>query len=92
MEKKIYFTIAGLPFILLIAMIGSLGLGGGHGGIGALYLYLDIFSFILVVWGVRLMTKASKKGKRIFYLGLATLIASSVFIFQFLVLILSRIA
>jgi len=80
MEKKIYFALAGLPLVLFIIGFSSLGMEGDDGSFAFLFAFLALFSFILGVWGVRLMVKSSKKGKRELSLDLATLIASSVFI------------
>jgi hypothetical protein len=82
MEKNIYFALAGLPFVLFIIAFNSFPPEGDDGSFFVIFFLLALFSFILGVWGVRLLVKSNKKGERVLSLGLATLIASSVFILQ----------
>ncbi|MDH3257595.1 MAG: hypothetical protein OEM27_08250 [Nitrospinota bacterium] len=80
MEKKIFFALCGLPLVLFIVGFSSLGMEGDDGSFTFLFAFLALFSFILGVWGVRILVKSNKKEERVLSLGFATLIASSVFI------------
>ncbi len=90
MEKKIYFALAGLPLALFIILCISLEVEGDK-TFFVIFFLLALFSFILGVWGVRLMVKSNRKRERLLSLGLVTLIASSVFILHFTQFILAGI-
>ena len=91
MVKKIYFALAGLPLVLFIIMLSFLEFEVDDGSVFLLFSFLVLFSFILGVWGVRLMVKSNKKGERVLSLGLAALIASSVFILQCITILYAEI-
>jgi len=84
---KIYFTLAGIPLVLSIILFTSMEIEGDDGSFFVILSLIGFLSLILGVWGIRLMDKSKKNGERVLFLGLATLLASSIFILNFLIMI-----
>ena len=84
---KVYFTLAGIPLVLFIAMLSSKELKGDIESFLFILFFIGVLSFFLGVWGIRLIDKSKKNNERVPFLGLATLLASSIFILNFLLMI-----